>query len=330
MQTKKILLSFAAVTIVGALLLNSCKKEESSTTTSGGNTTSPASSATQTQKANDDSQVESYSNSAFDDANTALGKHSSMNGKKEGIDDVCGATVDTSQLSSKIIFLNFDGTTLCGNGTIKRAGQIKLQLTSGTHWKDVGAVLTVTFNDYKVTKVSDEKWVKFNGASTVKNTSGGTPLGMLITGDTLVHQVRMNNMTVTFDDNKTATWSGAWRRDLSGAMQGLIYVITVSIEGDTTLNSVEHTESWGTTRDGDPFTTTLFPAVVFNTVCWNKAISGVKAITVTNSTIGVFALTITCGVNSDGTTCTSGCPYGLKLNWTDLQSTAQQLVIAYQ
>ena len=137
-------------------------------------------------------------------------------------------------------------------------------------------------------------------------------------------------MSVTFDDGTVRTWSGAWKRTLSGALNGTNFVVTVSVAGDTTINGFSYAETWGTTRSGDAFVTTLNPPVVFNSICLNKALSGVKTINVTNTTIGTFVLTITVGVNSDGTATTTGCPYGLKLNWTDLQSQPQQLVLEYK
>jgi hypothetical protein len=65
---------------------------------------------------------------------------------------ICGATIDTSQLTAqKLITITFDGDTPC-NGKI-RSGVITGKLITGAKWRDVGAQLLVTFTNYKVENI---------------------------------------------------------------------------------------------------------------------------------------------------------------------------------
>ena len=74
---------------------------------------------------------------------------------------LCGVIIDSSQIANKILFYNFDGVTPCFSPSRTRSGQIKVELTSGTHWSDIGAELTLTYIDFKVVRLSNNKSIKF-------------------------------------------------------------------------------------------------------------------------------------------------------------------------
>src|SRR5207245_1590336 len=98
---------------------------------------------------------------------------------------LCGVTIDAHDSASHILYYNFDGVTPCFSPSRTRAGQIKVQLTSGSHWGDVGAVLTLTYNSFKVTRLSDNKSIMFNGTKTLKNINGNNWIGFLLGTTTL-------------------------------------------------------------------------------------------------------------------------------------------------
>lgn len=319
MKTKKMIFAgLIAVALAGAVI-TSCKKEKTETTTT------PDDSAAQMQKASDDSNTEGNSNQAVDDANTVLSAIPNTSGKTDGIESftvgICGATIDTSQISSGKITLTFDGTTAC-NG-VTRSGTIALQLAGGIKWKNAGATVTMTFTNYKVTKISNSKSLTFNGTHTVTNVSGGLFPSILF-GNTLVHKVRAN-MTLTFDDGTIRAWQAARLKTLSGSGTSIATLtLTATVAGDTTLSGVANTETWGTTRAGDAFTSTLTDLSVNNHCGWNRPTSGVKTITV-----GSKSLTITAGVDASGNIVSSGCPDYYKINWINAAGVAKQAVITY-
>src|SRR5207253_1684933 len=85
----------------------------------------------------------------------------------------CGASVDSTQISNKTIIFNFDGVTHCLLFPIRvRSGQIVVHLSGAQHWEDAGAMLTLTFNNYKVTRLDNNKSVTFNGVRRLIDPNG--------------------------------------------------------------------------------------------------------------------------------------------------------------
>ncbi len=122
---------------------------------------------------------------------------------------LCGVTIDSSQIAQKILFFNFDGVTPCFSPSRTRDGQIKVQLTSGNYWSDVNAVLTITYINFKVTRLYDNKSITFNGVKTLKNINGNDWLGFLSSTSTLKYQERALNIQVLFSSGATAIWNSA-------------------------------------------------------------------------------------------------------------------------
>ena len=84
-------------------------------------------------------------------------------------------------------------------------------MAQGVHWKDQGASLTLTFQDLKITRVSDNKSITINGTHTYTNVTGGLLINLLILG-TVTHSITSSNMSITFDDNTQRTWQVAKQR----------------------------------------------------------------------------------------------------------------------
>jgi len=247
---------------------------------------------------------------------------SSFAGAKTTAVTICGATVDSTNFTTdKKITLTFDNTTPCINNTRKRNGQIAIQLTTGTKWNDVGAVLSITFTNYKVTRISDSKSITINGSKTITNVNGG--LLRNLSAGSIAHRIQATDMNITFDDGTSRTWSTDRTRTLTKS--GSDYLAT--IEGNKSVGGYSDVAVWGTNRYGNTFYTTIDTPVVLSSCTsqgrW-KAISGVK----THRGL-VKDITITFGVNQDGTSNGTCAAYGYKVNWEGVGGAQKQAVISY-
>lgn len=313
-----ILKSIVAIAII-ATTIASCKKREEAAPTNPATTASETSQ--QTLRASDQSAVDNESNQAMDDINSALNDVSTT----RDIQNLpCGSTLDTLQLhDSGFVMLNFDGITYCAGR--KRAGQIKIQLPFSnntiTPWHVQNCVVMVTFRNYKVTNLVDNKSVVFNGIHKIKNVSGGGILELL-GGTSIAHQIRAE-MQITFDDGTQRTWHVARLRYLSFNNN----MIKCTLSGDTTMNGYTHITTWGINRAGEDFSLDVPTPVSFYITgpnCLYKPIGQVV------HHVGTKSLTITYGVDSGGIPVTGGaCPYGYKLEWTDAQNTPQHATVSY-
>lgn len=296
-------------------LITGCKKEETPAPTPA-TPTSPDPSGQQTQRASDQSNVENESNQAMDEANSALQEVSTTRDMQ-----ACGMTIDSTYKSQGKLILNYNG--LDCSGTKMRTGSITVQLpySNGviTTWSTAGSVALLTFTNLKVTYVSNNKSLKFNGTHSVKNVNGGGWLELLL-GTPIVHEVRAD-MQISFDDSTSCSWKFAKERTyhfLNGTLKA-------SVAGDTVINSHSNVAMWGINRLGENFTVDIPTPVayyLYGTTCLYKPTGTVVLYGDTSH------LTITYGVDASGNIMTT-CPYGYKFSWTDQQNNPQQIVIAY-
>lgn len=242
---------------------------------------------------------------------------------------LCGVTIDSSQIANKILFYNFDGITPCFSPSRTRSGQIKVELTSGTHWSDIGAELTLTYNDFKVVRLSDNKSIKFNGVKTLRNLNGNNWLGFLLSTATLKYQERALNINVVFDNNMSAVWNSAriteWSLIPATSNPSIPYAhIQFSAIGDTSLNGHTTVDSWGVNRFGSSFTTYYNSAVNSNSYCglW-RFNSGELAHAVDGNTF-----TLTLGVDQNGNPTPYACAYGYKVSW-NVNGNSNNVVLSY-
>jgi len=310
MKTSKIILSIGLLAISGLLVFTSCKKRKAFKNEDG-------------QVSVDNRSAQSENDAAISDINDVISNTPLMKGKSADpnavagtngiLGNICGLDVDTNGAYMGTILLNYTGIT-CNNRT--RSGSIKLTIqdyASGKRWKQVGTVLKVDYLDYKVTRASDGKSVKLNGTQLVSNISGGSWFELIFLGQAeLVHSVTGNNLSVTFDDNKTATYNIHRKFTYTWASP----VLTAKGEGIGTHDNISNLENWGTTRDGDSFTSQVITPVVWNTTCGAWApIQGEVEIKVSSKE---FNLKATFGVDKDGnpvSVAANSCPYGWKLEW---------------
>ncbi|MEO8149201.1 MAG: hypothetical protein ABI723_16260 [Bacteroidia bacterium] len=318
---KKHLLILGIIGLCAVALITSCKKENA--------TLDPKVEQFNTDANNYKSEVDQADN----DINNALGDIPAFKNGGEMPEilssPLCGVTIDSSQIAQKILFFNFDGVTSCFSPSRLRSGQIKVQLTSGTHWSDPGAVLTETFINFKITRQSDNKSIMFNGVKTLKNINGNDWIAFLLSTKSLKYQERAFNIAVTFDNNLNATWNSArtteWNYVKANVNPGIQYAhITFTAKGDTTINGFNSADTWGVNRYGYGFTTYYNSPLLSNTYCglW-RFTSGELVHHVNNED---FMLTL--GVDVDGNPTPSTCAYGFKVTWTSSGKT-NSVILSY-
>jgi len=298
---------FIITAITGVLF--SCKKSNSSGSSSTETSTQVATSS------DDVSRTSTESDAAFDDVNTAMSAQTSVTGANmtpalhSGIQtlggpgnadtvetNICDAvvTVDTVD-NPRTITITYNGNNCAMSRT--RTGSVVISFAAGTIWRTAGAVVTVTFNNLAITRLSDNKTITFNGTHTYTNVSGGSLLSLPNNpGDTIIHTITSSNMSVTFDDGSKATWNVARQRAYT-YNDG--YVITQT--GIHTSGTLTNISMWGTDRYGNAFTVDILQPYVVTLSCSWLLTGGEVQLSLPNVTA-----TVSYGLNSTGVA--TGCP----------------------
>jgi hypothetical protein len=209
---------------------------------------------------------------------------------------ICDAvvTVDTVD-NPRTITITYNGTNCAMDRT--RTGSVVISIAQGVVWHDAGAVVTVTFNNLAITRLSDNKTIKLNGTHTYTNVSGGS----LITlpnnpGSSIIHTITSNDMAITFDDGSKATWNVARQRTFT---YNNGYVISQT--GTHTSGTQTNVSMWGTDRYGNAFTVDILQPYVVTLSCSWLLTGGQVQLTLPNVTA-----TVAYGLNSAGVA--TGCP----------------------
>ena len=313
MRLKNFMMSACMVMAVCCLTLTSCKKEtkeEPETTTDD--------TQDQTTSASDESQVQSEADQAMDDANVTINGIDNTSGKTDGYFPwPCGATIDSTQKASRIITINYNGLTC--DSTRSRSGSITVSLSN--KWKEAGSVLTLTFNNYKVTRLATGKSITIKGTKTMTNVNGGLLKHLIFNPSLLIVYKAKGSLELTFDDGQVRTWSVARKITYANVSN----VLQITLEGDTTIAGVANIVTWGKNRKNVEFKTRITTPIVSNSTCgWRRPTAGVKVHTGLAKEI-----TVTFGVAINGESITSGCAYGYKLNWTNAKGESKQAVLNY-
>jgi hypothetical protein len=191
-----------------------------------------------------------------------------------------------------------------------------------------GCVLKIEYLAYKITRASDGQSIELNGVQNLTNTSGGTWFDLLFLGQpNLVSTITGTNLNVKFNGTSTAIYN--INRKFTYTWATATSVLTCTGEGIGSSGGINNLENYGTTRDGDAFTSEVTTPIVWNTTCGGGApLAGHLIIKVASKS---FDLDCVFGVNSTGTPVTVGsnqCAYGWKLTWT-VGTASQNKVIAY-
>lgn len=277
--------------------------------------------------------VQGENDGAISDANTVIADQELLIGRSTsgqklskitGV-SICGMSVDTTSVTSGILFLNFDGTT-CNNR--KREGQIKLSIVGypAVKWKDQNAVLKLEYIGYKVTRASDGKSILINGTVSVTNVNGGTWFDIAVLGKpNVVHEVLASGLKVKYDNGSITSEYNIHRR-YTYTYSNLVF--TCKGEGLGTNDGLSNLENWGTTRNGNAFTSQVISPVVWNTTCGGGApIDGEILVKVEDKDFEVRCIF---GVDASGNELSVGpnaCAYGWKAEWKRKNKTRNRVFL---
>jgi len=312
---KKHISFLSLLTFLLLLTFTACKKESS-----------PEDNTNEVSIHSDDqSQFASEVDAVANDADIALESSSSFSGRYQSIQDntICDATfvLDTAN-NSRTITITYDGTNSCFvNRT--RTGVVILSMEPGVRWKDVNAVVTVTFQNLKITRVSDNKSITINGTQTYTNVSGGL-LIHLNGSATITHAISSSGLSLKFDNGSQRNWQVAKQRVFSGNF--IIGNGVITSTGTHTDGSNTHIAEWGTNRFGRTFFSSTPEPLIVRQDCAFRLTSGqVKHVT------GGFTATGTFGLDASGnpTSCPATGHYYLKIVWTGPNGNARTVIFPY-
>ena len=319
MNTKQIMRTFSIVVISMTTIFASCKKKDTTTLTDENGQTST-----------DSRQAISENDASINDVNQTISDYPLMHGRfssaNKAATSICGLDVDTNGAYHGTIKLNYNGT-VCNNR--KREGSIKLTIVnyvSGQRWKNAGCVLQLDYLGYKITRASDGQSIELNGTQMLTNISGGTWVDLVFAlQPNLVSSVTGTNLNIKFNGTATAVYNINRKFTYTWANS----ILTCKGEGIGSSAGINNLENYGTTRDGDAFTSQVITPIVWNSTCgWGAPLSGHLDIKVASKSLDLDCYF---GVNTSGVPITVGsnqCAYGWKLTWT-INSNSQNKVIAY-
>lgn len=215
------------------------------------------------QGSNDETARYEYDNS-IDQIFTALnstGIGTGRNSSSQGIALPCGVIQLDS--SGGVYVFRYDSTVNCG--IRKLSGAITASLAQGSGWSDVNARLKLTFINYKVLYIPNNQELEFNGSIFITNRDGGY-LYEVLAGKVITHMIS-GTFQITFDKNDTRTWTISKRR-VYESPDKTIADLQFKLEADGSV-----AES-GTTKNGDPFTTTFPDPLVYENCSSTGGIEG--------------------------------------------------------
>jgi len=326
MKQSKIIAALAVTALFCSITFSNCKKKDKSEPEDPAAVENAKTAETDGgQTGTDNREVQGENDVAVNEINEIVSNSNRLAGRNSvqgSVSGPCGLDVDSLKIKQDTILLKYNGIT-CNNRT--RTGVIRLSWAPGTKWKVAGAKIKVDYLNYKVLRASDQRFYILNGSQMVTNLSGGTWLNLLA-GQTLVISVTGTNLNVTFTDGKTAVYN-VNRKATYSAPNG---IVTAKLEGIGTSGSAGSLENFGTTRNGDSFTSQVVTPIIWNATCGGAVIQGDVAITnVTKN----YSVSFLYGVDVNGNVQTVGqnqCPYGWKFTWPSASGGTNTHVFAYQ
>jgi hypothetical protein len=276
---------------------------------------------TETSRHSDDqSRFSGEVDAVANDVNVTIESTAGFTGRTENVQSfICDASVAVDTLSNpRTITITYNGTNCLGNRT--RSGVIVISMAQGVRWKNSGAVINVTYQNFKVTRLSDNKSITFNGTHNFTNVSGGILINLPVL-NTIIHTITSSNMSVTFDDNSQRTWQVS-RQRVYTYNNGVVITVT----GMHSANGITGIAEWGTNRFGNAFTTAIAQPVVMKQDCGFRVGSG-KVVHRTS----LFNASVILGldVNGNPTGCPGANPYYMKVEWTGPQGNTQSALLPY-
>ncbi len=201
-----------------------------------------------------------------------------------------------------------------------RTGVIKVSIPAGVLWKNAGAQITITYINFKVTRISDGKSLTFNGAKVITNVSGGL-LRNLATIGTVTHTITSSGITITFDDGSQRTWQIAKQRVFT-YNNGIV----ISTTGTHTDGSTTDIAEWGTNRFGNAFVTQVVDPMIIRQDCnWRLTAGHIRHSRLVRTVDVTFGL----DANGNPTTCPGLGAYYMKIVWVNAAGNTVTVILPY-
>lgn len=308
MKQKKSLLYVLAI---GLLIgFASCKKD--TTTSNNGDNTELAT------HSDDQSLFSSEIDDISDDANAVLEAYASIAGREMGADtSICGASYSWDLESNpQTATITFNGGDCNGRS---RKGSVVVSVPKGTKWSDKGAVVSVSIQNLKITRLLDNKSITINGTQTYTNVSGGL-LRNLKSLQSVTHTIASDGFTITFDNGAQRAWKVAKKRVFTYD-NGIV----VAVSGNHAEGNMDGIAEWGTNRFGTAFTTAISSPLTIRQDCDFRLTGGVVT-----HTVGNASATVTFGLDKEGkpVSCPDG-HYYYKLVYTGPNGLALTIILPY-
>jgi hypothetical protein len=276
--------------------------------------------------ADDQNRVSTQIDAVSNDASLAIESSAAYSGgrvQNPPLATICDATISFDSTSSpKKITITYDGTTSCNAG-YSRTGTVVISMASGVRWKDQGATVTVTYQNLKVKRTTDNKSITINGSHSITNASGGLLYMLLFSqpGQSVTHIVN-GSLSITFDDNTQRTWEIATRRVFTYANNNFVLTVT----GNKSIGNTEGIAEWGTNRFGNAFTTSITQPLVIRQDCAFRLTSG----QVKHEGFGTATATFGLDANGNPASCPTGSGhYYYKLVWTGPNGASLSVTLPY-
>ncbi|HTI10686.1 MAG TPA: hypothetical protein VL832_19085 [Puia sp.] len=325
MKLKNVYRPMMAVAVAGMVIFAACKKSNSTDNSN----TSDADVQTQSD---DQSRVSSENDALTNDVATSLDAQAGfsvtgvatrgdvqVDGPHQVASSICDATimVDTT-VNPRTLTITYNGSNCAGTRT--RTGTVVVSMAAGTRWSNKGAVVTVSIQNLKITRVADGKSITINGTHTYTNVSGGSLINLASLGS-ITHTVTSDDMTITFDNGSKRSWHIARQRVYSYVNGIVVTESGLHSDGGTTGIT-----EWGTNRFGNSFETVFTtPVVVAQSCNWRLTAGEIEVIR------PAVTVTLTLGLDAQGNP--TDCPglgfYYFKLVWQGAAGKTYTFILPY-
>jgi hypothetical protein len=299
MKTKNLFRFGFLVIAAMTLLIAGCSKDK--TTPKGS-----ANTESMQQLTKDEGNVENASDQALNDANLVLSP-----GKLKSTESLpCNATVTIGPVINDSITIDiiFNGDDC--NHSHFRTGHIAVKKRYLENWREPGATVLVTLDNFFIRKNSNMKSLTLNGTKHFQNVSGHFlwELGLDSTVTSIEHRV-WGTVSATFDDGATRVWNIARQRTFTGSLINLV----MTADGFGTADGYTSLATWGINRQGEQFYSRITQSVVHKQVCNFDPCSGVMIHEIPAAS---KSATTTFGYDSNNNLITNGdCPTRFRVDW---------------
>lgn len=305
--------SFAAILLTFSLLFTACQKNASSNTDTDYSNESKV-------HTDDQSRFSGEVDAVANDVVGTLDITPGFSGRGEQVQTlICNATVTVDTLSNpRTITITYTGNN-CQN-TASRTGVVIISMAQGVRWKNAGAVINVSFQNLRITRLADNKSITINGTQAHTNVSGGLLINLPTLG-TITHTITSSNMSVTFDNASQRTWQVAKQRVFT-YNNGVV----ATTSGTHSEGGITGIVEWGTNRFGRTFTTAITHPLIVRQDCNFRLTSGRV-----NHVTQAFNANVTFGLDAAGnpTPCPGAGTYFMKIVWTGPGGNPHTIILPY-